>query len=72
MPLSSLEKTYLKSFAKMLTRAEKYTNAEEMYDAHLVLVEVKADKKPESSRQVPIEHGNQRNRWRSLARLVAI
>lgn len=45
----------------MLTRAEKYANAEKAYDAHMAPTKVQVDQKLESSRQVPVESGNQRN-----------
>lgn len=51
--LFSLEKTYMKSFTKILTRVEKYANAEETYDVHPIPTEAKADQKPEASRQAP-------------------
>lgn len=42
----------------MLTRAKKYINAEEAYNAHLVLIEFQVDEKLESSKQAPIEQSN--------------
>lgn len=54
----SLEKTYLQNFMEILTRAEKYANAEEAYNAYPVPTEFKVEEKPQSSRQVYIEWGN--------------
>lgn len=56
--LFSLEKTYSKKFAKILTRMDKYANAEEAYDVHLVFIKFKVDLKPQSSRQVLAEWDN--------------
>lgn len=41
--LISLEKTYPKNFTEMLTRAKKYINAKEAYDALLVPTKAKAN-----------------------------
>lgn len=36
----------------MLVRANKYANAEEVYNAHLVLAKAKVEEKVESSRKI--------------------
>lgn len=64
--LFSLEKTYSQNFMKMLTRMEKYANAEEAYNAHPLPTKFKVEEKLESSKQVAsTKQGNQRGWWRT-------
>lgn len=59
--LFSLKKKSLKNFIEILAQVEKYTNAEEGYDAHLAPAKAKVEQKLGNSRPASTSRTNQRN-----------